>query len=68
MRRGTFNHREHLPVALGFYALAKGAEVGDLVIFDFTGGRVGGHSVKHLLSAAGVLFIVRMLARRGPVT
>ena len=68
MRRGTFNHREHLPIALGFYTLAKWAELGDLVIFDLTGGQVGGHSVKHLLSAAGVLFIVRMLARRGPVT
>jgi hypothetical protein len=66
--RGPFDHRGHLPQALGCYALAKAAELADARVFALTSGVVSGHTLKHLLSAGGVLFLVRMLARRGPGT
>jgi hypothetical protein len=49
----------YLGLALLFYLLAKGAEVGDLAMFDAAGG-VGGHAVKHLLAAVACGFVVRL--------
>jgi hypothetical protein len=44
-----------------FYALAKVAEDRDRAIFDATGGVLSGHTLKHLLAALGVFWILRML-------
>jgi hypothetical protein len=52
--------------ALGAYLLAKVAEVKDTEIYRL-GGLVSGHTVKHLLAAAGIGAIVWMLARREPI-
>lgn len=49
----------YLGLALLFYLLAKGAELGDLLLFDVAGG-VGGHAVKHLLAALACGFVVRL--------
>ncbi len=55
-----------LLVALAFYLAAKLAESSDAAIFAFTG-LVSGHTVKHLLAAAGIAWLLRMLRRRRPV-
>ena len=46
-----------------FYGLAKMAEAFDSAIFS-VGGLVSGHTLKHLLAAAAIYCVLRMLARR----
>jgi hypothetical protein len=53
--------------ALGAYALAKWAEDHDAAIFAALR-VVSGHTLKHLLAAAGVGILLAMLARRRPLT
>jgi hypothetical protein len=55
-----------LLVALGLYLLAKVAEAEDATIFQL-GSIVSGHTVKHLLAAAGIGVLAWMLGRRRPV-
>ena len=57
-----------LPLAavIALYALAKSFEMGDHVIFAWTGGWVSGHSLKHVaaaLAALPVLFVMHNGAR-----
>lgn len=54
-------------VAIALYALAKGAEFYDKEIFS-AGQLVGGHALKHLFAALAILWILRMIWKRGPVT
>jgi len=49
---------------LGFYALAKVAELYDRTMFDVTMNAISGHSLKHLLAAVAPLFLYFMLLRR----
>ncbi len=62
--RGRFSHQGMILFALGLYALAKISEVMDVEIFALSQRFVSGHTIKHLLSAAGCLTIVLMLQRR----
>jgi len=55
-----------LPIAMGFYVLAKLFEVLDRQVFNL-GHIVSGHTLKHLAAALGVYWIFRMLARRRAV-
>ena len=55
-----------LLVALGCYALAKVAEVYDQAIFRATSEVVSGHTLKHLLAAAGCYTVLWMLQSRNP--
>lgn len=48
--------------ALALYAGAKVLEVGDAPIFEAIG--VSGHTLKHVLAAAAIAWLVRMLGRR----
>jgi len=50
------------------YALAKATEHFDGQIFNATGGVVSGHTIKHLLAALAVLWVLRMLRLRQPIT
>jgi hypothetical protein len=50
-------------VALGVYALAKLAEVGDRAIYG-VGGVVSGHTLKHLIAAGAVAVLVWAMAVR----
>ena len=61
---GRYTHRFYLIIALGFYALAKAAEVCDKSIFAITQRQFSGHSLKHLLSALAVFILFLMLKRR----
>ena len=65
--RGAFTHRRYLAGGFALYALAKYAEFHDGEIFDFTAQQVSGHSIKHLLGAAGVFCVYLMLRRRSPL-
>jgi hypothetical protein len=51
--------------SIGWYALAKGFEHFDRGLFELVG--VSGHTWKHLASAAGAYWILRMLERRRPL-
>jgi len=59
-----YTHRMYLLGALGLYVAAKFAEVWDWQIYALTGNLFSGHTLKHLLAAAGVLVILLMLRRR----
>jgi hypothetical protein len=59
-----YSHRGWLVCAFVFYALAKAAESSDAAIFDFTGGWLSGHSLKHIAASFAPLFMALMLARR----
>ena len=50
--------------AFGLYALAKVAEHYDYPILAATGGVVSGHTLKHLIAAAAMAWLVRMLVLR----
>jgi hypothetical protein len=50
--------------AFGLYALAKVAEHYDYEILAATGGVVSGHTLKHLIAASAMAWLVRMLVLR----
>ncbi|HEY1907426.1 MAG TPA: hypothetical protein VGG91_15370 [Myxococcaceae bacterium] len=50
--------------ALGVYALAKLAEVGDAAIYERLGRLVSGHTLKHLIAAGAVAVLVWAMAVR----
>ncbi len=50
--------------ALVLYLLAKVVEVADAWVFALSGTAVSGHTLKHLLAAAGIFLLVWMLGRR----
>ncbi len=53
-------------MALALYGFAKLAEAGDREIYDL-GQVVSGHTVKHLLAALAIYWILRMLTKREPL-
>ena len=61
---GKYSHRYFLVYGLLLYALAKLGELFDAQIFALTGQLLSGHSLKHLLAAAGVYLLYVMLKRR----
>ena len=63
--RSRYSHGHYMFGVLALYAVAKAMEALDAWIYGF-GGVVSGHTVKHLLAAAGVLGLLRMLQRRSP--
>ncbi len=64
--RSGYSHQWLLLAALGWYVLAKVAELNDLAIFSGTQELISGHSLKHLLAAAGCYSILLMLQKRKP--
>ncbi|MND08411.1 hypothetical protein D3C83_309950 [compost metagenome] len=57
----------YLLYALGLYVVAKFAELWDREIYSLTGNLFSGHTLKHLLAAAGVLVILMMLRKRSAI-
>jgi hypothetical protein len=58
-----------LLIAVAWYLVAKGCEVYDRPIYyHLLGEVISGHTIKHLLSAAGAFWVLRMLWLRRPVT
>ena len=64
---GRYSHRRYLVYALACYALAKAFELGDRQVMTWSGGLLSGHSLKHLLAAAGVLCFYVMLRKRAAI-
>jgi hypothetical protein len=54
-------------VAVFLYGLAKLGEHFDQQIFALTGEIVSGHTLKHLLAAAAIGWLLRMLVKREPI-
>ena len=62
--RNGYSHQWLLLVALVWYVMAKVTESYDLAIFSYSQELMSGHTIKHLLAAAGVYSILLMLQRR----
>lgn len=63
----AYTRQADLLLAAALYATAVLAEFLDQAIFTI-GGRVSGHTLKHLLAALAVYQLVRMLRRRSAIT
>ena len=66
--RSRYTHAWLLLVSLGWYVLAKVTEYYDVPIFELTRQVVSGHSLKHVLAAAGCYSILLMLQKRQPTS
>jgi len=62
--RARYSHRALLALAFASYVAAKWVEIRDRDLFAWSGGRVGGHALKHLLAAGACLALLEMLRRR----
>jgi len=56
-----------LLIAVLWYVAAKVCERWDRVLYDLLGQTVSGHTIKHLLSAVGAAWVLRMLWLRRPI-
>jgi hypothetical protein len=65
--RSRYTRGADLFIVAAIYAAAKLTEVLDQPIYAL-GGLLSGHSMKHLLAALAVGWLVRMLQRRLPLT
>ena len=63
--RGRLRGEPYLIAGLIAYGAAKGFEMADAPIFALTGHVVSGHTLKHLVAAAGLACVAAM-ARRAP--
>jgi len=52
-------------VVIGLYVVALLFDLGDRVVFEFTGGLIGGHALKHLVAALAAGLVAHHLRRRG---
>jgi hypothetical protein len=52
---------------IGLYLLSLLFDLGDRAVFEFSGGRVSGHTLKHVIAAAAVLVVALHLRRRRAV-
>ena len=57
----------YLVEMLGWYMVAKVFEFSDMAIWEWTGGWIGGHSIKHCVAAWGIYALVRYLKHRQQV-
>lgn len=65
---GRYDRRIWLLWGVGFYVLAKIAELLDFRIYEATAAVISGHSLKHLIAALAVLCVLRMLQTRQSLT
>lgn len=62
--KSRYTHSRLLLFALGLYVLAKVAETYDVDIYEAIGGLASGHTIKHLLAAAGCYALVVYVRNR----
>lgn len=65
--KSKYTHRHYLVYGLVYYGLAKIMELNDSRIFEFSGGIISGHMVKHLFAAAATYCVYLMLKKRQSV-
>jgi hypothetical protein len=63
MLPAAYTHGNMVLKAMGLYALAKAAEAFDQLIFSL-GQLISGHTLKHLIAALAIWWIVQMLQKR----
>lgn len=61
---GPKGQKPYLWGALFLYMLAKGLEIFDDKLYALTGNLLPGHPLKHLVAAAGIYLLYRMIKRR----
>jgi hypothetical protein len=61
----SYTRGADLLIVTGFYVLAKIAEALDAPIYALTGW-ISGHTLKHLIAAVAVYWVLRMLRKRAP--
>ena len=54
----------YLGEMIGWYGVAKVLEFSDLAVWEWTGGWIAGHSLKHCVAAWGIYALVRYLKHR----
>ncbi len=59
-----YTHAKHIYQVIALYAVAKLAELSDMQIYNLTNQFISGHTLKHLVAALAVYWIVRMLQKR----
>lgn len=64
--RSRYSRATDLLVLIGFYLLARVAEMQDHAVMSLTGGLTSGHTLKHLFAAVGAWWVARMLCVRRP--
>jgi hypothetical protein len=62
----SYTRTTDLLLAVGLYIVAKAFEAADQAVFSL-GNFVSGHTLKHLVSAAATLWLLRMFALRIPI-
>ncbi len=56
----------YLFALIGFYGISKVLEFLDAPVFQWTGGHIGGHGLKHVMAAAGIFFMLCWVRRFVP--
>jgi hypothetical protein len=59
-----YSGARYLVEMIGWYVVAKGLEFLDAAIWEWTGGWIAGHSLKHCAAAWGIYALVRYLQHR----
>lgn len=59
------HYLRHLFGLIAFYGISKALEYSDTLVFDALRGVVSGHTLKHLVAAGGVLFVLHWIRRSG---
>ncbi len=59
-----YTHAKHIYQVIALYAVAKSAELLDMQIYNLTNQFISGHTLKHLVAALAVYWIVRILHKR----
>lgn len=63
-----YSGTRYLIEMIGWYMLAKVFEFLDAAIWNWTGGLIAGHSLKHLIAALGIYALVRYLKHRRAIS
>jgi hypothetical protein len=62
----SYTRTYDLLIVTGWYALATIFEAADKPIYTFTNHIVSGHTIKHIVAAMAVFWVLRMLVKRKP--
>ena len=62
--KSRYPQKAYIAAALGLYVLAKGLELADHQIYELNGQLFAGHPLKHLVAAAGITLLYKMLKER----
>lgn len=64
MYESPSNYLRYIVLLIGFYVSIRIPEFYDSAIYELSGQNISGHTIKHLLAAAGACFVIRMIQVR----